>query len=242
MIEDRHIDLIHAELDGELTSEQRAELSRVLLANPEVRARRDELNRLFGVLAKVASVEPPHDLATSVLQAVGLEAKATRDPAARAGFRGTAWYTPTLLRYAAVFVGGLLASAAVLQLGSRGGSHLDVSQLVGTIGGHDLAAPEAPIDRIELDLAQVSGSASSYVVESVVVLELALSARQPVEVVAVQGDRSVSFRLAARLGEAPEQLLWVAGDAGARELAIELKIFGSGTLLYEGALETFQAK
>ena len=32
MIEDRHIELIHAELDGELSSEQRAELSRVLLA------------------------------------------------------------------------------------------------------------------------------------------------------------------------------------------------------------------
>ncbi|HEX9773280.1 MAG TPA: hypothetical protein VGA44_07425 [Steroidobacteraceae bacterium] len=242
MIEDRHIDLIHAELDGELTSEQRAELSRVLLANPEARARRDELNRLFGALAKVASVEPPPDLAPSVLQAVGLEAREVPALAARAGFRRAAWYRPTLLRYAAVFVGGLLASAAVLQLGSGGGANLDVSQLVGTIGGHAGAAPEAPIDRIELDLAQVSGSASSYEVESVVVLELALSARQPVEVVAIQGARSVSFRLAARPGAPPEQLLWVAGDAGTRESAIELKVFGSGTLLYEGALETSQAK
>ena len=46
MIEERHLELIHAELDGELNAEQRAELSRLLLANPEARAFRDQLERV----------------------------------------------------------------------------------------------------------------------------------------------------------------------------------------------------
>ena len=33
----RHLELIHAEIDGELDERQRAELARSLLADPEVR-------------------------------------------------------------------------------------------------------------------------------------------------------------------------------------------------------------
>lgn len=241
MTEERHVDLIHAELDGELTSGQRAELDQLLLVDPEVRALREELNLLVGTLAKVASVEPPPGVAKSVLQAIDLQS--TQEPGAtkRAGLLRAAWSTRPLLRYAAVFAAGLLASAVVLQFGSGGRSGPDVSQLVGTIGGHDLAARAAPIDRIEFDLDQVSGSASAYELQSALVLELDLSSRQAVRVVVVQGDRSISFNLAARPGVAPERILWVAGDARTRGPPIELKVFGSETLLYEGALETSRA-
>jgi anti-sigma factor RsiW len=241
MIEERHIELIHAELDGELTSGQHAELSRLLLANPEARALRDELNRVFGSLAEVVSVEPPPDLAKSVLQAV--EPKSAQEPRVpRTGFLRLFLFPPTPLRYAAIFAGGVLAGAIVLQLASGGRSSPDVSQLVGTMGGHDRAALAAPIDRIELDLDQVSGSANTFEVQSAVVLELELSARQPVKVVATQGDRSVSFNLAARPGLAPDRLLWVAAEAGSGGSPVEFRVFSSETLLYEGVLETSHAR
>ena len=98
MIEDRHIELIHAELDGELTSEQRAELSRVLLANPEARALRDELNRLFGALAKLEDAEPPRELPC-------LRAERDRRTPGPAQSVRRSWYTGPVFRYAAVFVG-----------------------------------------------------------------------------------------------------------------------------------------
>jgi anti-sigma factor RsiW len=242
MIEERHIELIHAELDGELTSKQHAELSRLLLANPEARAFRDELNRLFVSLAGVAGVEPPPDLARSVLQAV--ELKSAQEPRlpGRTRFLRLAWSPPTPLRYAAIFAGGLLAGTIVLQLASGGRSSPDVSQLVGTIGGHDRAVLAAPIDQIELDLDQANGSASAFEVQSTVVLQLDVSALQPVKVVATHGDHSVSFNLAARPGKAPERLLWVAGEAGSGGSPIEVRIFSSEKLLYEGVLETSRAR
>ena len=46
MIDDERIALIHAELDGDLSSQQRADLARLLLGDPQVRALRDELRDL----------------------------------------------------------------------------------------------------------------------------------------------------------------------------------------------------
>ena len=43
MTDDERMTLIHAELDGDLSSEQRADLARLLLADPSTRALRDEL-------------------------------------------------------------------------------------------------------------------------------------------------------------------------------------------------------
>ena len=114
MIEERHIELIHAELDGELTAEQRAELSRLLLANPEARAFRDQLSRLFGELAKLEDAAPPAELSASVLGA--LRIPAGPEPSQ---IRGRAWYAAPAFRYAAVFVGGLLASALLFGSGAR---------------------------------------------------------------------------------------------------------------------------
>src|SRR5262245_29832097 len=105
--------MIHAELDGELPDADRAELSRYLLANPEARALRDELRELGRVLDRAESVAPPDGLAESVLAAIG-----SRFPA-RSGARFGWSAQPTLLRYAAVFAGGLIVSALAYQFGPR---------------------------------------------------------------------------------------------------------------------------
>ena len=256
MIEDRHIELIHAELDGELTSEQRAELSRVLLANPEARALRDELNRLFGALAKVEERgrRRPDDIGPAVLT------RLPRPVGAGAGRPGAPGGTPGVLRYAAVFVGGLLASAAPVQLGMRGRrTGLDVSQLVGTIGGQRCCGRQAPDrpDRAragpgqrrgQLLSGRVGSSSSSSTCE----------AREPVEVVATQGGQTVQFSLGTRPDAAPERLhlaagrRWHAGVAdrtqGVRrragsctEGALEApgRVIGAGSLGAEGGRTNF---
>jgi anti-sigma factor RsiW len=229
MIEDRHIELIHAELDGELTSEQRAELSRVLLANPEARSLRDELNRLFGALAQLEDAAPPRELHSSVLNAIG----AGQGPAQTVR---RSWYTGPMFRYAAVFVGGLLASAILLSPGARQAGGPDVSELVGTIGGQHAAGGGAPIDRVELDLAPVSGAVNSYQLEGQLVVELDLKASEPIEVVATQGGQTVHFSLGSRPDAVPERVIWLpTGDqtAGAR---VELEVYAGGRLLHRDSL------
>jgi len=229
MIEDRHIELIHAELDGELTSEQRAELSRVLLANPEARSLRDELNRLFGALAQLEDAAPPRELHASVLNAIGAR------PGPAQSVRRS-WYTGPAFRYAAVFVGGLLASALLLGPGARQTGGPDVSELVGTIGGQHAAGRGAPIDRVELDLAQVSGAVNSYRLEGQLVVELDLKASEPIEVVATHGGQTVHFSLGSRPDAVPERVIWLPTGKPQAEPAVQIEVYGGGQLLHRDSL------
>jgi len=229
MIEDRHIELIHAELDGELNSEQRAELSRVLLANPEARSLRDELNRLFGALAQLEDAEPPRGLHASVLDAIG----AHKGPA-RSVRRS--WYTGPAFRYAAVFLGGLLASAILLGPGARQAAGPDISELVGTIGGQHAAGRGSPIDRVELDLAQVSGAVNSYQLDGQLVVELDLTANEPIEVVATHGGQTVHFSLGSQPDTSPERVIWLPTSKPQTEAAVQIEVYGGGRLLHRDSL------
>jgi anti-sigma factor RsiW len=234
MIEERHLELIHGDLDGELTPEQRAELSELLRASPEARGLREELSRLSGALAAVKSVDPPPDLTKWVLQA--LDRRSSRDPsgAQRVGLTSATRSLRMPLRYAAMFAAGVLVSAGVFRLGFDQASLPDVSEIAGTIGGHERAAGAPPVGRLKIDLPQVNGSASAYEIHSDIVLELDVNARQPVRVVAAQDDHSVSVNVAGRPDAAPERFFWVT-EAGGSPVA--LTIFSGDTLLYRGVLQ-----
>ena len=59
MNEERCIELIHAEIDGELSLHDRAELNRHLLANPAAMRLRDELKQVCMVLDGLEQITPP---------------------------------------------------------------------------------------------------------------------------------------------------------------------------------------
>jgi len=65
--DDERMVLIHAELDGDLSSEQRADLARLLLADPQARALRDEFRSVCSRLDAVGQVEPPPQFKDSIL-------------------------------------------------------------------------------------------------------------------------------------------------------------------------------
>jgi anti-sigma factor RsiW len=60
-------ELMHAVLDGECSLEQRAELDRLLAADPEARAKFSALRALFGAMSQLPEVEPPADLLDAAL-------------------------------------------------------------------------------------------------------------------------------------------------------------------------------
>ena len=238
MIQERHVELIHAELDGELTSEQRAELSRVLLANPEARALRDQLARLFGAVARLELTDPPPELSGSVLSALGAKLR----PGAAHSARRT-WYTAPAFRYAAVFVGGLLASAVLLAPGARHSAGPDVSELVGTIGGHGAAGRGSTIDRVTLDLTQVSGAVNSYQLDDQLVVELDLTAREPIELVATHAGQTVHFSLGSRPDATPERVIWLPAGKPQAGPDVELKVYGGGgQLLHRDSLRAHESE
>jgi hypothetical protein len=93
-------DLIQADLDGELSVAERADLARLLLQDPEARRLQAELRKTDRLLRDIAAAEPPPGLRAAILAAPA--------QAARAGTPGRVPFNRPVYRIAAAIVGGLL--------------------------------------------------------------------------------------------------------------------------------------
>jgi anti-sigma factor RsiW len=69
-------ELIQADLDGELSAAERAELARLLLQDPAARRLQDQLRRTHLLLLEVPQAEPPASLRPAIHKALGLPAGA----------------------------------------------------------------------------------------------------------------------------------------------------------------------
>jgi hypothetical protein len=233
MIDEKTLELIHAEIDGELPEQHRAELSRHLLSSPEARAAREELRRVCALLDRVQPVEPPPDLRASILGAVKL-------PGSAAGTQGPQrfWAPPGILRYAAVFAGGLIVSAIAFQVGLDREGGLDVSQVAGTMVSQDPVASTKAVDTVNVALEQVRGSVSLFRSPTMRVVEFDLAARQPVEVVVVHDGQEARFTGFGQTGAGGNQRYALVLDGPGQEGApIELRFLSSGTLVHRDTLE-----
>ncbi|HEV8017442.1 MAG TPA: hypothetical protein VGP32_02660 [Steroidobacteraceae bacterium] len=173
MTDPRQLALIHAEIDGELDNEQRAELARCLLADPDTRAVRDQLQRLSKALESFEEAEPPAGLRDSVLAALPQLLPRKRLSSAP-GWRllsAPGW------RYAALIAG--VAVAGVLVFETVRGPGPAATDVAGTV-----AAPDMPtvLDTASLANGPVSGHISLYRDHAGLGLELQVSASGPVDV------------------------------------------------------------
>jgi hypothetical protein len=174
MTDPRLLQLINAEIDGELDGEQRAELSRRLLADPAARAERDELKRVCAALDGLPLAEPPRDLAGGVLAA--LPNTPTPAPA-------LAWDARHRWRYLAVAACVLAALTVVFEMGRGPGT--------ATTDAAATMADGAPA----LDSAQVAGAVTGRVVlyrdPAGLGLSLDLAASGPIEVLVESDGRTL---------------------------------------------------
>ncbi len=170
--QDTTFELINAEIDGALTGPQRAELNRLLLADPSVRALRDSLTRTCRTLDEMPREEIPAGLHEAIVS--GLPVHAPRSHVLRrAAFTGR-----PLLRYAAAFGGGLLVSALAFQFGRLDSTEFGAGQLAGTIA--DATHAEA---RMIVNLDQVRGSITLTGAADAPQVVTSLKSSQPVSIV-----------------------------------------------------------
>ena len=93
--------LIQADLDGELTVSERAELARLLLLDPEARRLKDEFRKTDQLLRGIAAAEPPAGLRDAILAGGPARSAGQGSPRRRQ-------YDWPAYRAAAVILGGLL--------------------------------------------------------------------------------------------------------------------------------------
>lgn len=164
MVPDKYQELIHAELDGRLTDQQRADLSEFLLEDAEGRQLRDELRKLNAALSGIQPVEPPAGLHESIVESVRFRRAAARSRV-----------SPTVLRYAAAFAGGALVSALAFQIGANQRGGLDPAEMTGTMSPSHRSAT--------VPLQNGQGRATAREMPSGLVLEYDLAAGEPVKIV-----------------------------------------------------------
>jgi hypothetical protein len=236
MIDERYVELVHTEVDGELSHGQRAELERRLLADPEARRYRDEMRGVVDALSRIEEVEPPPDLRPSILGVVGVRDEMPGPGASVAIAR----MSPTA-RYAAAVAAGLILGVAGAQLASDRSATPDVAELVGTMAGRQ-GVPPTIVDRTELDLPGISGSVDMYEVGSTLVVEFDLASQQPIDVVVACDGRTARISgLGTRDQPGGHYAIALASprDPGA---VVDLQFFSGGVLIHRDTLRVSRSR
>ena len=179
MTDDERMALIHAALDGDLGTKRRADLARLLLAEPEMRKLRDELHGLCTRLDALGQVEPPPQLKDSILDRLR---SVPVVPTYRKASFGR-W------RLAAMIAGLLMAGTIVYE--TVQGPAPASRETAGTMAAD---APTA-VDSVALGGGSVTGRATLYRDKNGLALGLEVSTAEPVDVVITSAGHS--FRINA---------------------------------------------
>jgi hypothetical protein len=217
MIDERTAELIQADIDGCLPEARRAELSRVLLADPEARAFHRDMQRLQEQLEAVAAEEVPQGFADSVMAAI---------PASAPG--AGSHVSSRSLRRVLALAAGVAVVAVALRIGGLGGE-IDGTAAVGTMAGLPASAP------VTIDRPEVSGSVQLRQAGESLIVDLDVALHEDVQIVAVQANSSAS--LTGRAGAAQDrQRLTLELPAGASG-PVSVRFASHGQLIGDVLLE-----
>ena len=241
MIEQRTLDLINAEIDGELHVGDLTELQARLDADPEARAMREQLARIAGSLGRMATVAPPADLQEQILRVTHPVARVLPFRDRRTQF----------VRYTMALAAGIALVAVGIQFSGSSGPALDAGQLVGTIGGQSGTAETADAT-VVLQAPDLKGSVGLSPGDGRWQLVFDMASTQPVNVTATYAD--AAFRLkgyapdepgAGAVTAAPGLIEFVNQGTQRRVLFLEpgaggpvrISFEGQGKLLQEAVLD-----
>ena len=147
MVDERTLELIHAELDGELDADDRTDLLRRLEADPDARALREQLGRIAGALGCMAPVSQPVELHQQLLQV-------TRRSARVISFRER---RAQIVRYGLAMAAGMAFAVIGLSLTESGRPTFDPHELAGTMG-RQAARPAGAVATQRVAAAELNGS------------------------------------------------------------------------------------
>lgn len=226
----RVIDLLNADLDGELGPADKRELQKILAGSAAARAAGDELKKLDNMLGAVPEVEPPPQLQQSIERQVRLPSGHT----ANSGGRLAGWLSSNWLRAGVALAAGVVLTVGVLQMDPGPVSELNERDVVGTV-----VQPPQPFLLEEASIVndlfggrvELFKSADSYM------LRLHIKSEVPIDTSVryaglglefagldgIQSEGEIAF---------PEDGVIVISAQGAREYGLKLR--ASGNKLIEG--------
>lgn len=241
MVDERILQLIHAELDGEIDDGDRTELLRHLEAEPEARALREQLGRIAGALGRMAPVAQPAELHLQLLQVTRRSARVITFRERRA----------QIVRYGLAMAAGMAFAAIGLSLTESGRPTFDPGELAGTMG-RQAAHPVGAVAARRVAAPKLNGLVTLSPAAGRWLLLFDLDSGQPVTVSATYD--AAAFRLngyaqadsgVSSFSATPGRVGFV--NQGAQRLAlflepgaggpVQIRFEGAGKVLEEAVLE-----
>lgn len=251
-IDDKYLDLINAEIDGEIDDSERSELRDFLAQSPEGRAVHEKLSRTCAMLDAVDDEDPPPHLKHLIMDSV----KPARVEKTSPGFLKTLFATPAL-GYAATFAAGALLTLSLLNSGQISiRAFDDVTGLVGSVAD--------PVDAetlraLSVDEPAVAGTVSLRSSGTLLILDFDLVATRPIEIEADYTDKTIWFNGFAQLESSGTSISAETGrvrlgmegkrryavylqNDGGRHTSVRLRFRADGEIVHEGSLDYAPAK
>lgn len=228
-IDQKHIDLINADIDGEIRDAEKEALAAFLADSAEGRALHADMQQLTGALGALEELEPPPHLRHVIMNSIPPEPRVRQS----GSFLSTLFASQGF-RYAGSFVAGALLVMSVV--GSDRISKTafdDVSGLVGTIADPEALGPAN--DKIAVTQNEVAGTISLRSAGSMLVLDFDLVASEEIDIIAAYRDRTIWFNGFAQLESSGTR---VSAETGHIELKMEGKRRYAVFLHNEGDRET----
>lgn len=246
-IDEKYTDLIHADIDGEISPDDKASLEAFLSQSAEGRALHEELSSLCASLDAVEAKEPPPHLRHVIMDSVKPPATHSATP----GFIQNLFAAPAL-RYAATFAAGVILSLSLVNSGQISNQAFDdVTGLVGSVAN--------PIDAelissVSVNEQLIAGTVSLRSAGSMLILDFDLVSADAIEIEAGYSDPSIWFNGFAQLessgtsvsAETGRVTLGMQGkrryavylyNEGGRETTVNLQFKADGEIVHEASLD-----
>lgn len=176
MLEERTLNLINADVDGELTPAEQQQLDSILETSAEARAMRAELLKLSNLLNGMPEQAPPQDLTSRIVGQLAPRRAVTRFSLSSL----FASFQPVTTGLA--FAAGLLLTVGFYEMSPQSVSSLDTAGMVGTM----VAGQGNGLNLLENDLYfssdDFSGKVSLSENNGLYVLNFALDSTDPKEI------------------------------------------------------------
>jgi len=251
-IEQKYNDLINADIDGEISAADKAELQAFLDQSAEGRALHEQLAALCVTLQATPQEDPPPYMRHIIMNSV----PPTRTVEESPGFLQVLLATPAL-KYAATFAAGIFLTLSIVNSSQISNRAFDnVTGLVGTVADPVDAALASSVSITE---SAVAGTVSLRSAGSMLILDFDLAAMDPIEVEADYSDKSIWFNGFAQLESDGTSVSAEAGriqvgmegkrryavylqNKGNHDASFDLRFMADGEIVHQARLEYSSGK
>lgn len=256
-VEAKIVELINAEIDGEISASDRSLLHDHLRSHPEASRLHDELTELCKSLDSLEALSPPPHLKQVILASLETPAP-TATPTTSLPRR---WWFPAIPMWqlTGAFALGCVITVGLMstnQIVARG--HEDITDLIGSIGVTADESTRTGSNMLNLAQDEVTGTVTTNRSGSIMVIDFDLSSREEVEIVVEFADQNVWFNGFAQLESDSTNVSAKSGrvslqmdgkqkyaiylhNSNPGSAAVNLQLYAAGELIFEDRL-TFRAK